>query len=123
MDVRECLQMALEHEGYDVTSASNGAEAMSQLRAMSAPPDVVVCDLMMPVMTGWELCSKMAQDPTFARIPVITVSAVTGRSGLPPIPGNVIFSKPVDIDKLLDAIASFCGQAPLSSVPSSESRR
>src|SRR5215211_2566907 len=75
VDAREVMHMVLENAGYAVTSAANGLEGIGRLH-LEPRPDVVVCDLMMPVMNGWDFCAAKARDPEVALIPVVIVSAV-----------------------------------------------
>jgi len=72
--VRGAMKMVLEWEGYRVTCAANGREALDLLRA-SEPPSVIMLDLMMPVLDGWEFRQEQKQDPALASIPVVIVSA------------------------------------------------
>lgn len=63
--------------GYDVASASGGAEALEQVRAQ--PPDLILLDVMMPDMTGFEVCEKLRGDPATALLPVVLVTALDGK--------------------------------------------
>jgi CheY-like chemotaxis protein len=71
---RETMTMLLAIEGFTVTAAANGQEALDKLRA-AAPPDLILLDLMMPVKDGWQFRREQAQDPALASIPVVVVSA------------------------------------------------
>ena len=71
---RAAVSLALEDEGYSVTAVPNGQEALHHLRR-TAPPDLILLDLMMPVMNGWEFRRQQAQDPALQWIPVVVVSA------------------------------------------------
>lgn len=64
---------ALRREGYGFIEGSNGKEALEQMR--SQHPDVVVLDLMMPIMSGWDVLMERQRDAELARIPVILISA------------------------------------------------
>ena len=68
----EFLTMALEGEGYSVLAAV-GNEAIQLARA--ARPDVILLDLMMPQMDGFEICQRLRADPAMAKIPIILMSA------------------------------------------------
>jgi len=74
LDVREALCEVLDDDGYQVSSAINGADALAQL-ASGLDPDLIVLDWKMPVMDGYGFLAKRAADPVLARIPVIVVSA------------------------------------------------
>lgn len=72
-DSRDVVAMLLTNEGYEVSAFDNGATALEAMRR--APPDLVLLDLMMPVMDGWELRAAQKLDPALARIPVIVLTA------------------------------------------------
>jgi CheY-like chemotaxis protein len=105
-DVREMMAVALELGGHTVLPAVNGREALAMLRERPHPC-LILLDLMMPVMNGWELRAALQKDPNLAEIPVVVVSAVTAdiaqRLG-----GTQYVPKPVDIDRLLDVVCEYC---------------
>ena len=72
-DIRDLLAFHLEREGYLVTRASTGAEALRQLRASA--PDLVILDLMLPEMDGLEVCRRLRADTGTAGLPVIMLTA------------------------------------------------
>jgi len=72
-DCRETLAVILEHHGYSVATATNAREALALLRN-TPHPGVVLLDLMMPVMNGWELVAVMAEDCALTGIPVVIIS-------------------------------------------------
>lgn len=74
-DVRESIGDALEEEGYRVTSASNGKEALRLLRDDKVRPDVILLDIMMPEMDGWAFRAEQRRDPALASIPVVVFTA------------------------------------------------
>ena len=69
----EMLTFVLEQEGFEVVTAANGAEALSALHSNGIA--LVLCDLMMPVMDGRELCQRMKRDEHMERIPIVMMSA------------------------------------------------
>jgi len=71
--LRDALEPLLEEEGYEVSVAENGREALSRLHTESLP-DIIVLDLKMPVMNGWEFRTIQKDDPKLGRIPVVAVS-------------------------------------------------
>src|SRR5690349_16993945 len=73
-DIRETVSLILEDEGYEVQSAQDGAAALGVLRA-GPLPDVILLDLMMPVMNGWQFREQQTRDPRLAAIPVVVLSA------------------------------------------------
>ena len=102
-DLREMLAVLLETEGYQVRTATNGADALSTLAA--ARPDLILLDLMMPVMTGDEFRQRQLSDPRYRDVPVFCMSAAhDGRERAARIQANDYFQKPVDFDRLLGAL-------------------
>jgi len=98
-DIREAVTDALQDAGYEVLHARDGAEALSKLRAHH--PDVILLDLMMPGMNGWEFRAAQQGDPELRTIPVIVVSALGRVAGLD---GAAFLQKPFGVDQLLTAI-------------------
>jgi len=72
-DLRVTLLELLREEGYPVIGAANGWQALYHLKAVPAPC-LILLDLMMPVMSGWELRSRQQHDPTVPDIPVVVLS-------------------------------------------------
>ena len=101
-DVRVALRRLLEEAQYEVWSASDGRSAFLLLERAATVPDVIVVDLMMPVMDGWKLIDELKQQARFADIPVIIQSAFRD----PPPPHGVagFLDKPIDEQALLRAI-------------------
>ncbi len=99
-DIREALAQLLEIEGHDVSTAGDGRCALELLRGR--PPDVVVLDLMMPVMDGWEFREAQRKDPRLSAIPVIVISAATHRG---PIDADEFLPKPFEPARLLELVA------------------
>jgi DNA-binding response OmpR family regulator len=104
-DTREMLTLALELEGLEVAQAANGLRLISILHVDR--PDVIVLDVMMSWIDGFELCRSIKKNDEFRDIPVIFVSAKASadaaREGLEA--GAVdYFSKPVDVEKLVGRI-------------------
>lgn len=106
LDTREMLARFLELEGFRVESAENGQLALERLGAGS-PACVILLDLMMPVMDGWQFRQQQVQNAALADIPVIVVSAA-GRDRIERIDANAYLSKPVDLDELLGCVTQFC---------------
>lgn len=96
-EIRECVAELLELEGYEVHTAANGRQAFDWLIA-HPPPRLMVLDLMMPVMNGWQLLEKMREEEL--DIPVIVTSANLTRD----IEATEVLEKPYQVDDLLDAV-------------------
>ncbi|MEK6614032.1 MAG: response regulator, partial [Candidatus Binatota bacterium] len=71
----ELYRMALGAEGYDVHFAYNGKEALEKIPAVG--PDLIILDVMMPEMDGYEVCHKLRDMPKFALTPVIMLTALS----------------------------------------------
>jgi CheY-like chemotaxis protein len=106
VDTRDMLSRFLELEGYVVEAAANGRQALDRL-ADGAHACVIVLDLMMPIMDGWEFRRRQVEDDRLKDIPTIVVSAA-GRDRLSKISANAYLSKPVDMDELLARVSQFC---------------
>jgi CheY-like chemotaxis protein len=106
-DTREMLGRFLELEGFDVRTAANGQLALEALQ-QNEEPCVIILDLMMPVMNGWQFREKQVRDPRFSRIPVVVVTAAGPREEIPAITADGWLSKPVDFDRLLATIGPLC---------------
>jgi CheY-like chemotaxis protein len=81
-DIRESLADALRECGYEVAVAINGRDALGKLRD-GIRPAIILLDLMMPVMDGWQFRAEQAEDATLADIPVIIISAAGANPGVP----------------------------------------
>ena len=101
-DIRVSLQSILGDEGFEVVACNNGREALARLGAMSAP-DLIILDLMMPVMDGWQFRIQQKNDPALAQIPVIAISA-DASSKAAAIDAAAYLNKPFDHAALMSAI-------------------
>jgi putative two-component system response regulator len=77
---RETLQSVLEGEGYELAMAENGFQAIEKAKQLL--PDVILLDVMMPGMTGFEVCQRIRSDPQIAEIPIIILTALDDRESL-----------------------------------------
>ncbi len=111
-DVRQPLAELLAGVGFDVETATNGLEALRSARAL--PPDVIVLDLMMPVMNGWEFLTVKRSDPRLADIPVVVMSASGHAAGMG---AASHVEKPFDVEVLLHTLARLAGAPPASARP------
>jgi CheY-like chemotaxis protein len=77
LEIRDILQDVLEADGFDVFPASNGKQALDFLN-LNQPQkaDLVILDLMMPMVSGWQVMEQMHQDPRLQNIPILVLSAV-----------------------------------------------
>jgi two-component system, OmpR family, response regulator CpxR len=107
-DIRETLGEILNHEGYHVEMAENGARAIELIRRGPAP-SLVLLDLMMPVMSGWEFLEQAETDETLHDIPVLVVSAMPAPLAPPESRGGVkaCLHKPLKLEQLLDLVHQY----------------
>lgn len=112
-DIRSTLCEYLEDEGYAVGAAANGQDALEFLREHPTTA-VVLLDLMMPVMDGYQFRIEQKSDPAIASIPVVVMTA-RGAVDRTEIDVDQVLAKPLELTKLRDALDRAAGtQAPLS---------
>jgi CheY-like chemotaxis protein len=105
-DLRDMMAQMLTIEGFAAASVSNGREALDYLHTADKP-SVILLDLMMPVMDGWEFRRQQKADPDLAPVPVIVLSALDeGRAA--PVDADAFLKKPLDFDRLLDLVRDRC---------------
>jgi signal transduction histidine kinase len=107
--IRDTLAEMLGDEGYAVTVVANGREALEELRS-GAPPEVILLDLMMPVMDGWEFRVKQRADPMFGGIPLVAMSADLSAKAQA-IAADAYVRKPIDFPQLLRELHDVVGRA------------
>jgi CheY-like chemotaxis protein len=103
-NMRFMIRMMLERAGYEVVEAAHGAAALERVK--ESRPDLVVTDLMMPVMSGRELVERLRADPGTASIPIVVVSA---NSSSVATGADVVLGKPFEPFALLEAASSLAG--------------
>jgi len=118
-DVRAALSELLQEEGYSVEAAPNGREALARLRTGSIHPAVILLDLMMPGMDGWDFRSEQMRDPRIASVPVVVVSAsgFSYESIRTQFRPAAYVEKPIEKDVLLGAIRAVVRSSPRSGPP------
>lgn len=107
-DVREAITSALSDEGYQVTGARNGREALAQLRGQTRP-SLILLDMMMPEMDGWRFRLELKKLPDLAAIPVVILSAHGNVRDAALALGAVDYlRKPLRIESLLEIAERYC---------------
>ncbi len=104
-DIREIVGLVLEGKGYEVLTAADGQEALDTL-TRSHGCDLILLDLMMPGMNGWEFRAAQRKTPELASIPVVVLSGmreVTAQAG--EMDAAAYLQKPVDLERLLREVA------------------
>ncbi len=108
-ELRETVCEVLKDEGYDIKAAGSGNEALSVLKTIPVPA-LIMLDLMMPDMSGWEFRNLQSQDPSISSIPVLVVTAGRNLEDHP-IDANEILYKPLMLDTLLTTVRRLLGEA------------
>lgn len=106
-DIRDMIRQILELEGYPVQTAADGLDALAQIRREL--PGLILLDLMMPAMNGWEFRAAQLEDPRLAAIPVVVLSGdgtVAAKAGSLKAAG--FLKKPVELSQLLETVGRFC---------------
>jgi CheY-like chemotaxis protein len=106
-DNRKLLLTLLEAQGYLGTAAENGAEAISLLES-GLDPDLILTDLMMPIMSGWDFCEVLKKTPAWRSIPVVVLCGMAEEQR-GKLQVDDAFEKPTNVALLLDRIAELCG--------------
>lgn len=107
LDVRDVLQDLLEKEGYDVVPATNGKQALDYINLdNNSQPDLVILDLMTPIVTGWQVLENLRRHPELSHIPVIVVTATTGDK---PTGASAFLRKPFRLETLFDTVRGYLG--------------
>jgi CheY-like chemotaxis protein len=104
-------QMVLEASGFHVESATNGEEGIAKAR--SAAPDLILLDIMMPGIDGWETLTRLKRDPATAGIPVVIFTArehARGHQRSAEMGAVDYFRKPFEPDELIELVEKHCGQ-------------
>ena len=108
-DIQRDLAELLELEGYEVVTASNGVKGLEVLTRRPLP-DLIILDLMMPVMDGWTFRSELLAAPDLAGIPVILTSGASGvREEAAALKASGYLIKPFSFDVLRSAVHKHCG--------------
>lgn len=105
--IREMLLMAFEMEGYSSHAVANGQEAIDWLRTGTVPC-LILLDLMMPVMNGWEFLDALEDDPVLSKadLSIVMVTAFSVDNVHPRLKG--LLNKPIELDELLNTASRYC---------------
>lgn len=103
--LRELMCEALSLSGYSVVGASNGKEALDAIAGIEHVC-LVVLDLLMPVMNGWELYSEMQSRPALARVPVVVHTSEPAQAP----DGARVLQKPTKLERLISVVQEYCAQ-------------
>ena len=108
-ELRHALVVLLETDGYAVAEAGNGLEALRLLRTAQVRPCLIVLDMAMPRMDGWDFRAEQDRDEGLRSIPVVVVSAdpLATQAGHT---GAAVLLKPIDPEKLLELVERHCAR-------------
>ena len=114
--IRRMIMAALRREGYSFSEAGNGKEALDAMR--KERPQIVVLDLMMPIVSGWDVLRERAGDPDLLSIPVIIVSANRGPELATAMDKGIcaFLPKPFDINALSSLVRSCISPEPTQNI-------
>ena len=107
-ELRSTLVLVLESEGCNVHQAADGAQALQLMRSR-AGLDVMLVDLMMPGMNGWDLLEVVEHDASLRKLGVDVITAGRRRAA---VGGRRSLAKPFELEQLLEAVAAACARAP-----------
>jgi CheY-like chemotaxis protein len=108
-DVRESISEVLEDHEYQPIGAANGQEAFERLRAGSHKPCVILLDIMMPIMDGWQFRALQREDPELSSIPVVVLTAHANlQEAATGMHVAACLKKPVQLKTLLATVERFC---------------
>lgn len=108
IDTRDAVSFALEQQGFRVFGVANGQTALDYLRSSPAPC-LILLDLMVPVLDGWQFMAVRARDPELMAIPVVIVSAhMSIQRQTTPLKAAGYLTKPIDMDLLFSTVRKYC---------------
>jgi CheY-like chemotaxis protein len=105
-DLREMMRDALELNGYTVVTANHGQDALGKLASIEHLC-LVILDLLMPVMNGWDFLDRMRQRSELASVPVVVHTSAAGQA---PAGVTHVIQKPLKFDRLLSIVREYCAQ-------------
>ena len=111
-ELRQTLAEFLTAQGYSVKCAANGSEAMQLVQSLNKLPDLILLDLMMPILDGWGFLIQRCKSARLAKVPVVMMTGSGGIDQLARLAGaTTVIHKPVPPDRLLQVIRHFVGSA------------
>lgn len=109
-DLREAMVDTLHEAGYTVAAVGNGRDALEWLEDSAVAPKLILLDLMMPIMDGWQFLDERKKTPRAAAVPVLVLSANGDFAGENDTIG--FMRKPIAVKSLLAVLARYCTGAP-----------
>lgn len=107
-DMRQDLAFLIAHRGHRVETAANGQEALDKLEKLG-PPCIIILDLMMPVMDGWQTRAELLRRPTLSAVPVILLSGIADiQNEARSLQALAYLTKPIDLPRLYEMVSAHC---------------
>ena len=103
-DLRELMRDALQMRGYNVVTAQEGTDALRKIDDIGKPC-VILLDLLMPGMNGWDFFDKLRERPELASVPVIIHSSAASRA---PAGATRVLQKPLAFETLVSVVGEYC---------------
>lgn len=104
IDISEAVETILKEEGYQIKCAFNGKEALEYLKNTEKTPSLILLDIMMPYMNGYEFREVQLSDPRIKNIPTIILSAAGKHEETANLSFHETLKKPLDLETLLDVV-------------------
>jgi CheY-like chemotaxis protein len=109
-EIRDALVDVVEESGYGSVALANGLEALEHLGKVEDLPGVILLDVFMPVMDGWEFRAAQTRDERLSSIPVVALTAdARAQETAAAMRVNGYLQKPVGLDELMQTVRQFCG--------------
>lgn len=109
--IRESLSQLLEDEGFQVTAVADGEEALNLLLRNPKQPCLILLDLMMPGVNGWEFRRQQKRNPMLASIPVALISADSNlKAQAAALEADDYINKPIDLDVFFQVVERYCSR-------------
>lgn len=112
-DVLDAMRLVLRSEGYDVRCATGGIQALAML-GEGLVPALIVSDIMMPDLTGWDILKTLRADAELSHVPVVLTTA---SFALSPSEEVDVLQKPFSLDDLLAVVSKYCWTPPDGNLP------
>ncbi|MGZ3789516.1 MAG: response regulator [Bacteriovorax sp.] len=104
LDINEAVEAILKEEGFNIKCVFNGKEALEFLSSADKNPSLILLDIMMPYMNGYEFREAQLKNPKIASIPTVILSAAGKHENIENLKFHECLKKPLDLDTLVDAV-------------------
>ena len=110
--IRELISLILRNEGYEVIKAENGADCLQKLEHIT--PDLVILDIMMPGMSGWDVAARIKEHDSWRSIPIVFLTAKGDEMsvGMGSLASEEYIVKPFEVGKLKESVEKILGKIP-----------